>query len=149
MKRIKEYRKMFNADETTDLGQLKIAYRNLMKEWHPDKFPEGHPQFDEAEVKSKTIIEAYHFLVGISPETHKLNAEDYAQTTNTSAIDHYTYEGQVLNITFQDGSAYEYLGVPKNIYGKFVNTATQTRFARRHIFNTYTYRNISKMAVMS
>ena len=60
------------------------------------------------------------------------------------SIDDYTYKGQTLKITFQDGSVYEYFGIPKNIYNKFMNSSTILRFARRHIFYAYTYRNVSK-----
>ena len=44
MKRINEYRKMLNVTKESDLKELKSVYRNLMKEWHPDKF-----QHDEAQ----------------------------------------------------------------------------------------------------
>lgn len=101
MKRITDYRKLFNITADTDLKHLKLVYRNLMKEWHPDKFQKGDELFAEAEVKSKTIIEAYHFLVSISPETHAHHAEAYALTTNTLGIDDFVYKGQTLKVTFQ------------------------------------------------
>ena len=144
MNRIINYKKLFEINEEIDLGKLKIAYRNLMKEWHPDKFTENDERKDEAETKSKRIIEAYHFLVSISPETHALNAEEYAITTTTCGIDDFSYKGQNLKITFQNGSVYEYFGVPKNVYTKLVNTPTISRFSRRHIFHSYMYRNVSK-----
>lgn len=146
MNRIINYRKLFDITKETDLGKLKITYRNLMKEWHPDKFPENDERKAEAEIKSKRIIEAYHFLVSISPETHALNEEEYNLTTTTSAIDDFSYKGQNLKITFQDGSVYEYFGIPKNVYTKLANSLTLSRFARRHIFYSYTYRNVSKLA---
>ena len=144
MNRIINYRKLFDITKETDLGKLKINYRNLMKEWHPDKFTENDERKEEAEIKSKRIIEAYHFLVSISPETHALNEEEYNNTTTSSVIDDFSYKGQNLKITFQDGSVYEYFGVPKGVYTKFANSLTLSRFARRHIFNSYTYRNVSK-----
>ena len=98
-------------------------------------------------IRDRTIIEAYHFLVSISPETHALNSEEYNLTTSTSGIEDFIYKGQNLKITFQDGSIYEYFGVAKNIYTKLINSAAQTRFAKRHIFYSYTYRNISKILV--
>ena len=146
MNRIINYRKLFDINQETDLGKLKIRYRNLMKEWHPDKFTDDDERKQEAEIKSKRIIEAYHFLVSISPETHALNAEAYTLTTTTSSIDDFVYKGQNLKITFQDGSVYEYFGIPKSVYTKLVNSPTVSRFARRHIFNSYTYRNVSKLA---
>ena len=69
MKRINAYRKLFGADAKTDLKQLKHTYRNLVKEWHPDKFQAGDEKAVEAELKSQQIIDGYHFLVSIAPET--------------------------------------------------------------------------------
>ncbi len=148
MKRIVDYRKLFNITQETDLAQLKTIYRNLIKEWHPDKFVADDEKKAEAEVKSKTIIEAYHFLVSISPETHEANLEEYTTTTTTSGIDDFLYKGQTLKITFQNGSVYEYFGVPKNIYNKLLIATTLTRFAKRHIFHSYTFRNILKQTLV-
>ena len=143
MKRITEYRKLFNISKETELAELKLLYRGLMKEWHPDKFVDENLKA-EAELKSKTIIEAYHFLVSISPETHASTIDDYKLTTSTAAIDDYLYKGQTLKITFTDGSKYEYFGVNVNTYNKLINSGNIARFARRHIFDSYTYRNVFK-----
>lgn len=147
MKRIVEYRRLLNVSPDADLGGLKTNYRNLMKEWHPDKFIDDHVRKAEAEDISKNIIEAYHFLVSISPETRASNLEEYTNVTNNAIIDNYSYKGQTLTITFQDGSVYEYFGIPKNIYNKFLNSSAQVRFARRHIYHSYTYRVASKQTV--
>ena len=145
MKRINDYRKLFGITPAANLAEIKTIYRNLMKEWHPDKFQEGDGRKAEAELKSKTIISAYHFLVSISPETHLQNKEEYANTINNSGIDDFLYKGLTLKVTFQDGSVYEYFGVPKNIYNKLTNSSTQTRFARRHIFDSFPYRKTTKI----
>ncbi len=144
MKRIITYRKLLGATQDTDLAQLKTSYRNLIKEWHPDKIQDDDERKEQAEVKSKEIIAGYHFLVSIAPETVAQNLEEYNRVTGSSFVDDFEYKGQNLKITFQDGSSYEYLGVPKNIYVKMVNSPTITRFAKRHIYFSYTYRNISK-----
>ncbi|MES2734149.1 MAG: KTSC domain-containing protein [Bacteroidota bacterium] len=149
MKRIINSRKLFDITQDTDLATLKTIYRTLMKEWHPDKFQDGDESKAEAEVKSTAIIEAYHFLVSISPETHAANLEEYTLTTNTSGIDDFVYKGQTLKITFQNGSVYEYFGVPKNVYNKMINSPTIARFARRHILNSYTYRNVTKQTAVA
>lgn len=57
MKRINEYKKLFSVEEQLDLKQLKTTYRNLIKEWHPDKFQAGNPLATEAELKSQSIID--------------------------------------------------------------------------------------------
>jgi len=144
MKRVNEYRKLFNADATTDLKQLKTTYRNLVKEWHPDKFQAGDDKAAEAEVKSQQIIDAYHFLVSIAPETVEANLEEYTTTTTESAIIDFRHKGLLLEVSFKDGSTYEYFGVSKNVYSKLVNSDKQFRFAKRNIFNSFLYRKSKK-----
>jgi len=41
MKRIHEYKKLFGLQTEIDLKDLKKKYRNLVKQWHPDKFQDG------------------------------------------------------------------------------------------------------------
>lgn len=149
MKRITDYRKLFGINKDTNLNELKTIYRNLMKEWHPDKFNDNDELKLEAEAKSKTIIEAYHFLVSLSPETHLKNKEEYANTIATSSIKDFHYKGQMLKIIFNDGSEYEYFGVPVNIYNKLINTPTQMRFAKRHIFDQFSFRKTINTAEVS
>lgn len=146
MKRILDNKKLFGITKDVDLAELKITYRNLMKEYHPDKFQDEDLK-EQAEIKSKRIIEGYHFLVSISPETHASNLEEYTSTITAAGIDDFLYKGQTLKITFQNGAVYEYFGVPQSIYNKMVNSPTVARFARRHIFGSYTFRNLSKNAL--
>ncbi len=140
MKRIGEYRKLFGVDENTDLKGLKTSYRNLVKEWHPDKFRDGDARAAEAEDMSRKIIEGYKFLVSIAPETKVANAEAYEITTSQAGIADYMHKGLLLEITFLDGNTYEFFGVPRNVFLKFHNSDKQVRFAKRNIFNAYLYR---------
>jgi DnaJ-class molecular chaperone len=144
MKRIKAYKKLFSIEDSIDLKTLKKSYRNLVKEWHPDKFQDGDDGQEEAELKSREIIDGYHFLVSIAPETKASNLEEYTETTMNSSILDFQHKGLLLEITFLDGSTYEYFGVPKNVFIKFVNSDKQMRFARRSIFNSYLYRKSKK-----
>ena len=143
MKRINEYKKLFNVEAETDLKTLKSTYRNLVKEWHPDKFQEEDDKA-EAEHKSRLIIDAYHFLVSIAPETIAANQEEYDNTITESNIADFRHKGLLLEITFLDGTTYEYFGVPKNMYVKMVNTDKLMRFGRRNIFNAYLYRKTKR-----
>ncbi len=147
MKRVNAYKKLFDVDQDTDLKKLKTKYRNLVKEWHPDKFQNDDEKFAEAEVKSREIIDAYHFLVSIAPETIAANLDEYNQTTSESGIADYKHKGLLLEISFLDGTTYEYFGVPKNVFNKFNNSDKQYRFAKRSIFNSYTYRKSKKDAI--
>lgn len=144
MKRINEYKKLFNVEQDIDLPQLKSTYRNLVKEWHPDKFQDGAEMAEVAEIKSRQIIDGYHFLVSIAPETKAGNLEEYSITTSQSGISDFKHKGLLLEISFLDGSTYEYFGVSKNVFSKFVNSDKQFRFAKRNIFNSYLYRKSKK-----
>lgn len=145
MKKIIDYRKLLGVNKDAELQELKTVYRSLMKTWHPDKFQDNADAKLEAEEKSKTIIEAYHFLVSIAPETLQQSAEEYTNTTAGSGILDFEYKQQVLKIYFADGNTYEYFDVPKEVYRKLINADSPGRFARRHIFNTYVYRSINKL----
>ncbi|MGB0981900.1 MAG: KTSC domain-containing protein [Winogradskyella sp.] len=144
MKRIKAYKTLFSVEGAIDLKVLKKTYRNLVKEWHPDKFQAGDEKQEEAELMSRKVIDAYHFLVSIAPETKAANLEEYTHTITNSIILDFQHKGLLLEITFQDGSTYEYFGVPKGVFIKFVNSDKQMRFARRSIFNSYLYRKSKK-----
>ncbi len=140
MKRINEYKKLFGVTKEIDLKLLKKSYRNLVKEWHPDKFQEGDERREEAEFQSRRIIDGYHFLVSIAPETIESNLEAYTETINNSGISDFYHKGMLLEITFMDGSTYEYFGVTKQVYTKLINSNKQNRFARRAIYPNYIYR---------
>lgn len=140
MKRINEYKKLFNVEGELNLKELKTTYRNLVKEWHPDKFLAGDEKAVEAEEKSRQIIDGYHFLVSIAPETKEANLEAYETTTSQATIIDFKHKGMLLEINFSDGTTYEYFGVNKNLFSKFLNSDKQVRFAKRNIYNSFLYR---------
>lgn len=144
MKKIVEYRKLLDVTKTATLKELKTIYRNSMKEDHPDTIADPVARL-AAEERSKNIIEAYHFLVSIAPETQEKVKEAYENTTKTSNILDFWMDNGVLYINFLDGSEFEYFGVPKNTYIKMVNAESPSRFARRHIYNEFLYRSASKL----
>ena len=140
MKRINEYKKLFNVEQEIELSTLKKTYRNLVKKWHPDKFQVGDEKALEAEEISRKIIDGYHFLISIAPETKAKYIDQYIETSTKSGFDDFQHKGLLLEITFSDGTAYEYFGVTKRVFQKFVNSDKQMRFAKRNIFNSYLYR---------
>jgi DnaJ-class molecular chaperone len=140
MKRINEYKKFFEIEGDLTLADLKTKYRNLVKKWHPDKFQADDARALEAEEISRKVIDAYHFLVSIAPETRETNLEEYTKTVNEAGIYDFKHKGVTLEITFNDGSTYEYFGVPKNVFNKFLNSDKQVRFGKRSIFHSYLYR---------
>jgi len=140
MKRINEYKKLFGIENEVELKTLKRSYRDLVKEWHPDKFQNGDALQEEAEINSRKIIDGYHFLVSIAPETKVSNLVDYKETINNAGIADYQHKGLLLEITFLDGTTYEYFGVTKQVYIKMINSNKLNRFAKRAIYPNYTYR---------
>jgi curved DNA-binding protein CbpA len=143
MKKIVDYRKLLNVDKTVSLKELKTIYRNAMKESHPDKFAGNDEGLKAAEEDSVKIIEAYHFLVSINPETIKNNLPEYNETIAKCTILDYRFTHGVLKVDFSNGSIYEYLTMPKAIYVKMVNAESPGRFAKRHVFNAFPYRKVS------
>jgi|TARA_B110000908_G_scaffold67195_1_gene81282 hypothetical protein len=146
MKRINDYKKLFGVESEIELKALKKSYRNLVKEWHPDKFQDGDALREEAEIKSRKIIDGYHFLVSIAPETKALNLENYTETITNSSIADYIHKGMLLEITYTDGSAYEYFGVTKQVYVKMNNSPKLSRFAKRSIYTKFPYRMTKRKA---
>jgi curved DNA-binding protein CbpA len=144
LKKILGARKILGVTEKASLQELKTVYRNVMKEWHPDKFQEGEEQ-EAAQEKSKKLIEAYHFLVSISSETHANHLEKYTNIITSSTIVDFNYKGTNLTITYAEGNTYEYFEVPRALYIKLVNADTPGRFARRHICGSFIYREVSKV----
>lgn len=144
MKRINEYKKLFGVEKEIELKALKTSYRNLVKEWHPDKFQEGDERQEEAEINSRKIIDGYHFLVSIAPETKAANLEEYTNTINEIGIADFQHRGMVLEITYLDGNTYEYFGVDRKMYQKMVNSDKLNRFAKRAIYPNYLYRKSKK-----
>ena len=140
MKRINQYKKLFNIEQEIELSALKKTYRNLVKEWHPDKFQKGDDKAIEAEIKSREIIDGYHFLISIAPETKEKYLEEYTQISMSSGIYDFQHKGLLLEVTFNDGTTYEYFGVTRTVFQKLINSDKQMRFSKRNIFNSYLYR---------
>ena len=146
-KKIAEYRKLLDVTKTATLKELKTIYRNTMKDAHPDKFVNDEAGKLDAEERSKSVIEAYHFLVSINPETQEKYKEEYTETTSKSNIQDFEYEKQILKIQHLNGKMFEYIGVPRNTYIKMVNADSPSRFARRHIYGNFVYRKAGEAMV--
>lgn len=140
MKKIAEYRKLLEVDHKVTLKELKNIYRNVMKDTHPDKFINDEEGKLAAEEKSKSVIEAYHFLVSINEETQEKYKEEYTDTISNSIIADFYLEKSILKVQHLNGQMFEYIGVQRNTYIKMVNSDSPSRFARRHIYGNFVYR---------
>jgi len=144
MKRINQYKKLFNVEGDIDLALLKKSYRNLVKEWHPDKHTADDTLKEEAEEMSRQITDGYAFLQSIAPETIAKGKDEYTNTIENAFIDDMQHKSMLLEIAFTDGATHEYFGVNKTLFSKLVNADKMQRFARRNIFNSFTYRKSKK-----
>jgi len=140
MKRINQYKKLFQVEGEIDLKELKTSYRTLVKEWHPDKHTADDTKKEEAEEMSRQLADGYAFLISIAPETIAKGLDEYNETINNASIEDLHHKSMLLEVTFTDGSTYEYFGVNKTLFSKLVNADKMQRFARRNIFNSFTYR---------
>ena len=148
MKRINEYKKIFEVEGDLNLKELKTTYRGLVKQWHPDKF-QSEEEKEEAGKVSLKIIDAYHFLVSIAPETKASNLQEFTTTITESQVADYYHKSLLLEVTFTDGNSYEFFGVNRKLFLKFVNSRSLNNFGKRNIFNSYLYRKSKKAAVMA
>ncbi len=148
MKRINESKKLFKVESAINLKELKNTYRGLVKEWHPDKFQDEEKKAEAGEVSLK-IIDAYHFLVSIAPETKAINLNEYTTTITDEKIADYHHKSMLLEVTFTDGNTYEYFGVNRKLFLKFINSKSLSNFGRRNIFNSFLYRKIKKAEVLA
>lgn len=147
MKRIADNRRLLGTPPNYSLKELNTLYKGLMKAHHPDRFPGDEAKRGEAEELSKKLIEAYKFLESIHPETHDKDREGFERTMASHIAD-WQYKGLTLNITFGDGTSYEFYGVQPKVYNKFVAVEGNTRFARRHIFGAHQYRKVANAVAM-
>ncbi len=148
MKRVNQYKKLFKVEGSINLKELKKTYRGLVKEWHPDKF-QGEGEKEEAGIKSLEIIDGYHFLVSISPETKETNLEEYAVTISQSQVADFHHKSMRLEVTFTDGNTYEYFGVNHKLFNKFANSKSLSNFGKRKIFNSFLYRKSKKAEMVA
>lgn len=146
MKRIKEYKKLFNVEGAINLKELKTSYRGLVKQWHPDKFQDEEKKA-VAEIESTKIIDGYHFLVSIAPATKESNLEAYKTTITAFQVADWHHKSMLLEVTFTDGNTYEYFGVNQALFRKFVNAKSMNNFGKRKIFNSFIYRKSKKASV--
>ena len=70
--------------------------------------------------------------------------KEYQKIMMECGIADFKHKGLLLEITFTDGSTYEYFGVNANVYKKLINSDKQVRFAKRFIYESFLYRKSKK-----
>ena len=65
--------------------QIKQAYHDLVKVWHPDRFAHDPRLQKQAEEKLKDINEAHDVLMGSHPQTHRATPRPAQRTYASSS----------------------------------------------------------------
>ena len=107
----------------------------------------GDEKKEEAQLMGKKVIDGYHFLVSMDPETLENNLEAYTKTITESGIADFQHKGQLLEVSFMDGSTYEYFGVPRSVCIKLIQSDKQVRFTKRSIYTSYLYRKSKRGSI--
>ena len=72
---LKKCLEILELENATSLKQIKAAYRNLVRVWHPDRYASDSPHRSKAEEKLRDINIAYEKLTAFltsKDETNKL-----------------------------------------------------------------------------
>ena len=81
----------------------------------------------------QTIIDGYHFLVSIAPETKVANLDEYKDTIMTCGLENYKHKYLLFEIIFTNDAVYEFFGVTPALFKMLINSDKQVRFAKRSI----------------
>jgi hypothetical protein len=148
--------------------EIKKAFREQIKKWHPDKFPNQPDKISEALERSKKINEAFSFLENYEPpkQTHT-NFNSYTYGRPKERADHsrttakpkasrlnierirvkssnihsigYDREAKVLQVEFLNGSVYQYCNVPEFVYQELMQASSKGKFFNSKIAFSYKY----------
>lgn len=107
-----QHRAILELAAPFDEPALKVAYRKLIRQWHPDRFSNSPQQFAEATEKAKLINVAYEYLAEFLEE----NGGRYRSVTEPVPSKRWSwsdiqprrrYEGKTYTAGFPDQSVTE------------------------------------------
>jgi DnaJ-class molecular chaperone len=154
------YLKILGVNRYSSKQDIKIAFRKLIKQQHPDKFQNDKNAICVANKKSQLINEAYSILKHYQPPNlKKLN--DYSphysrqgdkkrmhdigrvdvKSSNIKSVG-YDKDNNLLQIEFRNGYIYEYFNIPKGIFIGLLDAESKGRFGNRYIFYSYYYERV-------
>ena len=143
-------------------AEIKRAFHEQMKLWHPDKFVNRPAEIESAVARSKLINEAYDLLKTYSPSSSAerpaqqparpgpSTAQDgsrtsFAQVRVQSSNIHsvgYDRDAQILQVEFHNGYIYQYFNVPERVYTDLVSANSKGKYLNKHIAGRYRYKQV-------
>jgi len=147
--------------------EIKKAYRDEIKKWHPDKFPDQPNKILEALDRSKNIIEAFSLLKNYDPPKPKITTNSsstftrkkrssYPRQTSKPKANRINIEAiivkssnlhsvaydkalKILQVEFLSGSVYQYCNVPNFIYLELMQSSSKGRYFNSKIAFCYKF----------
>lgn len=129
--------------------EIKKAYREKIKQCHPDKFANNINKVIEVTAKAQELNEAYSFLKNYNLPNEKYpNSKDSVKnisrirvkSSNVFAIG-YDINSKTLQVEFKKGhTIYEYYDVPSYIYEAFMRAESKGGFMSN--LGKYKYRKV-------
>ena len=89
MSSISTYYKILGLDITASPAEIKTAYRNLAKKWHPDRFVSQPEKLAQAEQEIQKINQAYEILKNYIPKANNNDSDIKLKSQKSDASYHY------------------------------------------------------------
>lgn len=151
--------------------EIKKAYRELIKKWHPDKFPNQPDKILKALENSKKINEAFSFLENYQAPPKQTTTSNYSTFNKSKAEPSYKrsppkpkgnrlnivrvrvkssnihsvgYDSthKVLQVEFLNGSIYQYYNVPENVYNELMQASSKGKYFNSKVSFSYKYESV-------
>lgn len=148
------YLKILGVPITSTKEEIRAAYHNAIKQWHPDRFINNEQKILEATEKSKLINEAYQELKNYSPPIPK-RSKSYTEhiiwwfsdrgnrniirsSINDLLVHSVGYDEveKILQIKIGE-SLYEYYGVPEYVYNELIKAESPYKYYNKDITWSY------------
>jgi DnaJ-class molecular chaperone len=153
-----------NRHSTRD--EIKKAYYQQIKKWHPDKFQHQPDKLSEAVETSKQINQAFRLLKNYVPPAKTTNPskkekfKDSKSTSkrtggkpvfhrvkvNSSKVWSIGYDAftKILEVEFYEGGVYHYYEVPETVYTKLMFADSVDQYLNMNIASKYRSEQIEK-----
>ena len=155
------YYEILGVNRNYDQNQIRNAYYQLVKKWHPDKYSNQPEKQVEALEKSKSINLAYELLENyIPPQLEKEQStivikqthfNDDKQRSNKRYVEvkrrnarfanvvsaGYDLKSSVLQVQLKNGSIMQFYNVPPEVFNDLMFSFNRNKFYTVNIYNRF------------
>lgn len=146
--------------------EIKKAYRDQIKRWHPDRFANSPEKYQEALERSKKINEAFGLLKSYDPpnipnsdrgtrsytnkserpvnkgKPEKLNISRIPVKSSNLRSVGYDKMDKVLQVEFRSGAIYQYYDVPEFVYFELLQADSKGMYFNGNIASYFRYESV-------